>query len=61
MSLFDSAPLHDNAHEDIANDSKRPLAERMRPDKLDDFRRAGDILARASRCARRSSAMSSLH
>jgi putative ATPase len=37
MSLFDSAPLHDNAHEDIANDSKRPLAERMRPDKLDDF------------------------
>src|SRR6266849_5183052 len=31
MSLFDSTPL------DYLDDSKRPLAERMRPDKLDDF------------------------
>jgi putative ATPase len=31
MSLFDSAPLAS------VNDSKRPLAERMRPDKLENF------------------------
>jgi putative ATPase len=31
MSLFDSAPL------EAAADSKRPLAERMRPDRLEDF------------------------
>src|SRR6266849_8229576 len=31
MSLFDSVPLAS------ANDAKRPLAERMRPDKLEDF------------------------
>src|SRR6266852_2473182 len=31
MSLFDSAPL------ESIDDSKRPLAERMRPDKLEDF------------------------
>src|SRR5713226_3801555 len=31
MSLFDSAPL------ETAADSRRPLAERMRPDKLEDF------------------------
>ncbi len=37
MSLFDSAPLGDNPHDDLASDPKRPLAERMRPDKLDDF------------------------
>src|SRR5580693_8883237 len=33
MSLFDSAPIH----EDLAGDPKRPLAERMRPDNLDDY------------------------
>jgi putative ATPase len=33
MSLFDSAPIH----EDLAADSKRPLAERMRPDTLDGY------------------------
>src|SRR5713226_10413247 len=31
MSLFDSAPL------ETAADSKRPLAERMRPERLEDF------------------------
>jgi putative ATPase len=34
MSLFDAAPL---PHDDIAGDPKRPLAERLRPDKLEDF------------------------
>src|SRR5580658_8256014 len=33
MSLFDSAPIHD----DLSSDPKRPLAERMRPDNLDDY------------------------
>ncbi len=33
MSLFDSAPIH----EDLASDAKRPLAERMRPDSLDGY------------------------
>jgi putative ATPase len=33
MSLFDSAPIH----EDLSADSKRPLAERMRPDTLDGY------------------------
>jgi putative ATPase len=33
MSLFDSAPIH----EDLASDAKRPLAERMRPDNLDGY------------------------
>ncbi len=33
MSLFDSAPLHD----DLASDAKRPLAERMRPERLEDY------------------------
>src|SRR5580700_10367565 len=33
MSLFDSAPIH----EDLSSDPKRPLAERMRPDNLDDY------------------------
>jgi putative ATPase len=33
MSLFDSAPIHD----ELSNDPKRPLAERMRPDNLDDY------------------------
>jgi putative ATPase len=37
MSLFDSTPLGDNLHGDLASDPKRPLAERMRPDKLDEF------------------------
>ena len=31
MSLFDSAPLP------FAGDEKRPLAERMRPERLEDF------------------------
>ncbi len=33
MSLFDSAPIHD----ELSNDPKRPLAERMRPNHLDEF------------------------
>jgi putative ATPase len=33
MSLFDSAPIHD----ELSNDPKRPLAERMRPDNLNDY------------------------
>jgi putative ATPase len=37
VSLFDSTPLGDNLHGDLASDPKRPLAERMRPDKLEDF------------------------
>jgi len=37
MSLFDSTPLGDNLHGDLASDPKRPLAERMRPDKHDEF------------------------
>ena len=32
MSLFDSAPL-----ESLADDAKRPLAERMRPDTWEGF------------------------
>jgi len=32
MSLFDSAPLPSSA-----GDEKRPLAERMRPERLEDF------------------------
>jgi putative ATPase len=37
MSLFDSTPLGHDTNDDMASDPKRPLAERMRPDKLDDF------------------------
>ena len=40
MSLFDSAPL-----ESLADDAKRPLAERMRPDTCEDFVGQQHILA----------------
>jgi putative ATPase len=35
VSLFDNAPLHD--HETMAADKNRPLAERMRPERLEDY------------------------
>jgi putative ATPase len=35
MSLFDASPLHSDP--DTKNDAKRPLAERMRPERLEDF------------------------
>ena len=36
MSLFDASPFGDLA-DDLKSDSKRPLADRMRPETLDDF------------------------
>ncbi len=36
MSLFDSAPLPSPEHAD-SSDKKRPLADRMRPERLEDF------------------------
>ena len=52
MSLFDSAPI---AH---ADDPGRPLAERMRPEKLEDFVGQEHILGPANLCAPKSHAIS---
>jgi len=50
VSLFETTPL--------ADDPKRPLAERMRPEKFEHFVGQEHILGPESRCARRSSATS---
>ena len=49
MSLFDSAPLESRP---IATIRKRPLAERMRPEKLEDFVGQEHILGAGKTSAR---------
>lgn len=37
MSLFDTTPPESSSESSRAGDAKRPLAERMRPERLEDY------------------------